>query len=110
MNRGVDLTPLNDRTESTVMRMSFGILRAALLFGTAGVMLALFLAPVAEKKAMQYAQRPQSPAFQNLDRISTGSVTSSPRSGTTFILRRSVLSPLPEILCLPSAGGTPSEC
>lgn len=110
MNRGVDLTPLNDRTDSAVLRMGFGILRAALLFGTAGVMLALFLAPMAEKKAKQYAQRPQPAALRNIDMISTGSIRPSPKNNNAYILRRSVLSPMPEWICLHSAGGSSKDC
>ncbi len=110
MNRGVDLTPLNDRTESAALRMGFGILRAALLFGTAGIMLALFLAPMAEKKAEQYAQRPQPAALRNIDMISTGSVLPAAPNGNTYILRRSVLSPLPEWICLRADGGMADDC
>ncbi|MCP1199947.1 hypothetical protein [Notoacmeibacter sp. MSK16QG-6] len=110
MNRGVDLTPLNDRTDSAVTRMGFGILRAALLFGTAGVMLALFLAPMADRKAKQYAQRQQPAALRNIDMISTGSVRSTAPNGNPYILRRSVLSPMPEVICLHAAGETANGC
>lgn len=86
--------------DSPIRQVGFGILRAAVLFGTASVMLALFLMPAAEKKAREYAGRP---AIINMDNISTGSVAPAQR-GNGYIVRRSVLSPAPEFICLSNEG------
>ncbi len=103
----VDLSPLRDPADSPTRRVGFGILRATLLFGTASVMMALFLAPIADHKARQYAL--QRPMIGNIDAVTTGSVRPQPR-GNAYIVRRSVLTPNTEIICLPGADQSAGDC
>ena len=103
----VDLTPVGGHSDSTTRRVGFGILRATLLFGTACVMLALVLAPIAEKKTRQFAQN--RPMARDIDSIATGSVRPVLRRDA-YIVRRSVLSPETEFICLSATGGPASAC
>lgn len=85
-----------------------GVLRVALLFGSAAVAIALILTPIAEKQTerMLYSSHP------GLDRMSTGSIgngfTSGPlgqRSAHNYTVRRSVLQPSPNSVCIIKQNG-----
>jgi len=76
-----------------------GALRAALLFGSAGVALALVLTPIVERKSRSYA-------FAGVDLMSTGTVAKQ-RPGT-YTIRRSVLQTHPSELCIIRADGSRS--
>jgi hypothetical protein len=70
-----------------------GALRVALLFGSAAVAFALIIAPIAEKQTRRFiAAGPQA----GLDMTSTGSV---PYRGS-YTVRRSVLQPGPDAVCI----------
>ena len=75
-----------------------GILRIALLFGSAAVALALILAPIAENQTRSYAGTKQ--AF-DIDDIATGSVG----KGNIYTLRRSVLQSSPDAVCVIDGNG-----
>lgn len=68
-----------------------GLLRITLLFGSAAVALALIIAPVAESRLKTYAAAPE-----GLDMTSTGSV----RTSGSYTIRRSVLQPSPNSVCI----------
>lgn len=74
-----------------------GMLRFALLFGSAGLALALILAPIAERQTRPMAQVPL-----GVDTMSTGSIATR----GIYTERRSVLQPMPDSLCIIRANGT----
>ncbi|KFB08971.1 hypothetical protein [Nitratireductor basaltis] len=88
-----------DEDESWTRTARSGMLRAALLFGSAGVALALILTPIAERKSRSYA-------FAGVDLMSTGTVAKQ-RQGT-YTIRRSVLQTHPDELCIIRANGSRS--
>jgi hypothetical protein len=69
-----------------------GALRVALLFGSAGVALALIIAPIAEN----YTRPHFDGAGYGVDLMSTGSI--APKPG--FTIRRSVLQATPNAVCI----------
>ena len=71
-----------------------GALRVALLFGSAAVALALILTPLIESQAERMAY--SSPA--GVDMMATGTVGS--RSSGAYTIRRSVLQPSPNSVCI----------
>jgi len=78
----------------------FGALRVALLFGLMGIALALIFVPFAERKA-------ESLVASGLDMTTTGSI----RPGDTYTVRRSVLQPSPDAVCIIRSDGSRSgEC
>jgi hypothetical protein len=78
----------------------FGALRLALLFGSAAVAVALIIAPIAERQSRPFQSR-------ELDGMTTGSV----RVRDSYTIRRSVLQPSPDLICVIRADGTRSgEC
>ena len=69
-----------------------GSLRMALLFGAGAVALALLVAPIVDRQTrLELANSPQ-----ELDRMSTGSVT----KGDRYTIRRSVLQETPGAVCI----------
>lgn len=69
-----------------------GALRVALLFGSAAIALGLIVAPIADR-----ATRSQTAGLgAGLDLTSTGSVG----SGHLYTIRRSVLQPFPDSVCV----------
>lgn len=78
----------------------FGALRLALLFGSLAVALALIIAPIAERHTRIYTPG-------EIDGMTTGSI----RSVETYTIRRSVLQPSPDSICVIRADGTrDGEC
>ncbi len=77
-----------------------GALRVTLLFGSAAVALALILTPIAEKQAdrMLYS----SYSSRGLDMTTTGAIGGGigQRQGESYIVRRSVLQPNPNSVCI----------
>src|SRR5262249_37679254 len=63
-----------------------GILRIALLFGSAGVALALILPPIAESQTRSYLAQGGAPF--GLDEITTGTIK---KGGNSYTIRKSVL-------------------
>lgn len=84
----------SEPTNREAILSAFGsaMVRFALLFSTAGVALALFLAPMMER-----SERPIM-ARNDLDRMSTGSIDQSYVG--TYTVRRSVLSDDPRAVCV----------
>ena len=74
-----------------------GVLRVALLFGSAAVALALILAPTAENYA-------QGRVTNGLDLTATGSIGRA----TGYTIRRSVLQPSPDSVCIIGNNGVRS--
>ena len=79
-----------------------GILRIALLFGSAAVALALIAAPIA-RQPDAIAVQPAT-VFAGVDMMSTGSIGHR----DTYTLRSSVLQPSPSSVCVIRANGTRS--
>ncbi|MEO3389336.1 hypothetical protein [Mesorhizobium sp. CAU 1741] len=77
-----------------------GALRVTLLFGSAAVALALILTPIVEQKAddMAFSPYPQGAYPPGLDMMATGTV--GQRSSGTYVVRRSVLQPTPNSVCV----------
>lgn len=73
----------------------FGALRLALLFGSLAVAMALIIAPLAERQARIYQPG-------EIDGMTTGSI----RAVDTYTIRRSVLQPSPDSICVIRADGT----
>lgn len=81
-------------------------LRVALLFGSATVGLALILTPIADKQTRRMAQ---SPYPTGVDMMATGTI--GQRNQNTYTVRRSVLQPSPNSVCIIRANGARSgEC
>lgn len=78
-----------------------GSLRIALLFGAGAIGFALLAAPLAERST-----RAMLAGSPGLDRMSTGSVSGSPAG--TYTIRRSVLQPTPNSVCIIRANGSRS--
>jgi hypothetical protein len=75
-----------------------GVLRITLLFGSAAVALALLAAPVLDRSTRQQVAGNAYPT--GLDMTSTGSV-----GRTVYTVRRSVLQPSPDSVCIIGASG-----
>ena len=74
-----------------------GVLRIALLFGSAAVALALIAAPLAQNYA-------RSQVAGGFDMMSTGSTPAT----NSYTIRRSVLQPAPESVCIIRPNGSRS--
>jgi hypothetical protein len=77
------------------------MIRVALLFGSGAVALALILTPIVEERSRDRV------AFTNpgIDFTATGSVASRQSQGS-YVIRRSVLQPDPEAVCIIRANGS----
>jgi hypothetical protein len=84
-----------------------GALRITLLFGSAAVALALILTPIIEKQTdrMSYASYSASPYPAGVDMMTTGSVGQRGNGSGSYVLRRSVLQPSPNSVCVIRANG-----
>lgn len=79
-----------------------GTLRTALVFGGAAVVFALVAAPIAAR----YVEPSMIASTGQLDHMSTGSI---PRTtGTSYVLRRSVLQDSPSAVCVIRSNGARS--
>ncbi|MBX3532294.1 MAG: hypothetical protein KF849_16940 [Rhizobiaceae bacterium] len=78
---------------------ALGSLRIALLFGAGAIAFALIAAPLAERSA-----RTMVAGSGGLDTMSTGAISGS--AGGNYTIRRSVLQPNPNSVCIISANGT----
>ena len=76
-----------------------GVLRITLLFGSAAVALALLATPLLDRGAQERFASNTYPS--DLDMTSTGSIGRS----TTYTVRRSVLQPSPDSVCIISNNG-----
>lgn len=81
---------------------ALGSLRIALLFGAGAIAFALFAAPLAERTT-----RSMVAGSAGLDTMSTGSVTRG-EPGKSYTIRRSVLQPTPNSVCVIRSNGTRS--
>lgn len=77
-----------------------GALRVTLLFGSAAVALALILTPIAESQT----ERMVSSSYRGggLDLMATGTIGGGvgQRNGSSYVVRRSVLQPSPNSVCI----------
>lgn len=71
----------------------------ALMFGAAAVAMALLLTPLFDRGSDSHFAN-----AYNLDRTSTGSI--APRGTQVYTIRRSVLQPSPDSVCVIRANGT----
>lgn len=74
----------------------FGTLRLALLFGSAAAIVALIVAPIAERQSQAYFAK-----AEEIDGMTTGSV----RIRDSYTIRRSVLQVSPDSICVIRANG-----
>jgi len=82
-----------------------GILRITLLFGSAAVALALIAAPLLDSQTRSLSARDD--FASGLDMMATGSVSHR----ETYTVRRSVLQPQPDSVCIiGSDGRTSGDC
>jgi hypothetical protein len=75
----------------TWSRLGMGVLRVMLLFSSAAVAMALILTPILERRTRDVA-------VYGVDRMATGSVKAE--RGHVFTVRRSVLQPAPDAVCV----------
>lgn len=76
-----------------------GALRVALLFGSAGIALALILTPIIENQTDRMASSTYAAGYPaGLDMMATGSI--GQRSSGSYVVRRSVLQPSPNSVCI----------
>lgn len=97
-----DLDAGRDSWTSRLGHAGMGAVRVALLFGMAGVALALILTPIAERRS-----RPEFAQFGapfGIDPITT----SSTKRPETYTIRRSVLNPGRNAFCIIGADGSVS--
>jgi lipopolysaccharide export LptBFGC system permease protein LptF len=92
----------NDRGSSAGYT-SMGILRIALLFGSAAVALALIIAPIADSKTRSYVAQDGGPV--GVDTMTTGSIKGG-GSRDLYTIRRSVLQSSPDAVCVIRADGS----
>jgi hypothetical protein len=93
------------RERPSLTGVGMGALRVSLLFGMAGIALALLAAPFAENQARDRLAR--SGVGNQLDFTSTGTA----RASSGYTLRRSVLQPHPGSVCIIRDNGIRSgEC
>lgn len=98
------------RSGSLLGEVGMGALRVALLFGSGAVGLALIMTPLVESQVERMAYSSYS---SRLDPMATGSVTrgagaqafGDQRSASSYIVRRSVLQPAPNSVCLIRSNG-----
>lgn len=77
------------------------LLRLTLLFGSVAIAFALIIAPIAEKQTYSAVDA------TGIDTMSTGTV----RSGGAYTIRKSVLQPSPDSICIIRDNGSRSgEC
>lgn len=96
MDREAEWNAVRGERESVIGMAGMGILRITLLFGSAMVALALIITPVVDQSRSQFTA-----SGVRLDRMTTGS------TGRTdaYTLRRSVLQPSPNSICVIRANG-----
>lgn len=75
--------------------VGMGALRVAMLFGVGAGALALILTPIMDEQT----QRRVAVGHPGIDWTATGSV-GQPRSGGTYVIRRSVLQSSPDATCI----------
>ena len=95
-----------ERTQDSGLKEAgSGALRITLLFGSVAVAFALFLVPILNRNdALSIGSRT---AGQNLDRMSTGSVSRD----NAYVVRKSVLQSSPNAICIIRAnGGKSGDC
>ncbi|WP_309085577.1 hypothetical protein [Chelativorans sp.] len=86
-----------DRRE-TMARLGMGVIRVTLLFGSAAIAIALILTPLLDRRTRDVAG-------YGIDPLTTGSVPQS-TGGGNFTVRRSVLQPSPDAVCVIRDDGT----
>lgn len=96
---------VQDERNSWLEVAGMGAVRVALLFGSAAVALALIIAPFAENQTRSYTAGYDGYP-EGVDTMSTGSIGSD-QSGR-YVVRRSVLQPSPESVCVIRANGARS--
>ena len=96
MDNESDWNAVREGNASVFGIAGMGILRFALLFGSAAVALALIVTPFVE-------QSTRTIAAGGLDRMSTGSIG---EAGGTYTVRRSVLQSSPSAICIIEEDGS----
>ncbi len=99
----------NEYTAKPLTKAGRGILRVVLLFGSAVVALALIIVPILNDQANKIAAQSVLPA--GVDRTMTGSIkrdaSAQPHApGQTYTVRKSVLQPSPDSVCIIEADGS----
>jgi hypothetical protein len=98
MNLDKDWDSIRPGRSSRAAEAGMGVLRLTLLFGSAAVAMALLATPLLDRGSRQQFAGGSFPA--GLDMTSTGSI-----GKRVYTLRRSVLQPSPDSVCIISAAG-----
>lgn len=97
------------RSGRTIADAGMGALRVTLLFGSAAVALALLLAPIAETQTQKMLYSSYAPG---VDRMVTGTIGGGgqaafgQRAPSSYTVRRSVLQPTPNSVCIIRQNGS----
>ena len=99
----------NEYTTRPLTKAGRGFLRIVLLFGSAAVALALIIVPILNDQANKVAA--QSVLPDGIDRTMTGSIRRDSNvqphaAGQTYTVRKSVLQPNPNAVCIIEADGS----
>jgi hypothetical protein len=93
-----DWDSIRPERNSTAFNAGMGLLRITLLFGSAAVALALIAVPLLDNEGRQQVAHD---AFMGIGHTSTGSIGTA----GTYTIRRSVLQPSPDAVCVIRANG-----
>lgn len=93
-----DWDAIRPQRYSRAVDAGMGLLRITLLFGSAAIALALIAVPLLDNDSRQQTARN---GFIGVDNTTTGSISRT----STYTVRRSVLQPTPDSVCVISANG-----
>lgn len=89
-------TVVRDERGWSMREAGMGLLRATLLFGIGIAALTILIVPVLDKRGSEWAQG------AGIDAIQVGSID----KGNTYTIRRSVLQPSPDSVCIIGQDGS----
>jgi hypothetical protein len=104
MNDERDWAEIRPQASSGMGEAGMGALRITLLFGSAAIALALFVAPLLDRNG---STRFASSSFRGLDRTATGTARAS-QGYSQYTIRRSVLQTSPGAMCIIHSNGARS--
>ncbi|PYE88981.1 hypothetical protein [Phyllobacterium leguminum] len=95
----------SDYSSGSMAEARSGALRVALLFGSAAIALAMILVPILNNRSKDVVTQSLFP--NGVDTMATGSI----RNSQAYTVRRSVLQPTPQAVCIVHTDGTRNgEC
>jgi len=87
------------RSRSPLFSLGSGVVRFALLFGSAAIALALLIVPMLERAGTSNTRQA---GWAGVDTMATGSIAPS---GPSYVVRRSVLQKSPSAVCIIAQNG-----